>query len=548
MFTSVTNSNILDFKNLRPPANYPTYPPYHKGEYLEEYFYNFYIANKQEFDSTGFTYIPIFWTNVYITGINKHLIQSYIDALPSGNYFTVSQHDDAVAEQLPLNTISFEAGGNKDGIPIPLICSLIDEQYCTPLNKDIFCSFVGSIIGGSLRHKIYNIFAKDADFYFSPQDWTSKVSQNRFEHFVEVTKRSKFTLCPRGYGAQSFRIYETLQLGSIPVIIYDKEWLPFKDEIDWNSFSVLVHEKELNNLKNILTQIPEKRIEEMLICGKNIYKKYFTLESTSRQILKILQTKNSKKNWPDFKQSMQYSYNYLEHEEKSTEWNLIIERYNDIKQRESAKNKIPKILHQIWLGGEMPDITKKRCNELKQSLPKDWEYMLWRENDINKIINFNNIEFFNKTPNLGQKSDILRLEILNQYGGVYCDTDIVLYQTFNNLLNLDFFCGLTYSKFPEIMNSVIGSSPNNNAIQNLLIFDKQPSWNDAMDVIDTTGPYHLTRKIIPLLKNNLDIAVLPNSFFYPYPNDGNFRKKGDIIKNYIAPETICCHLWACSWM
>ena len=34
---------IIDFKNLRPEPNYAPYPPYHKGDYLEEYFYNLYL-------------------------------------------------------------------------------------------------------------------------------------------------------------------------------------------------------------------------------------------------------------------------------------------------------------------------------------------------------------------------------------------------------------------------------------------------------------------------------------------------------------------------
>ena len=40
----------VNFKNLRVPADYPTYPPYHKGDYLEEYFYKFYKAHKDTFD------------------------------------------------------------------------------------------------------------------------------------------------------------------------------------------------------------------------------------------------------------------------------------------------------------------------------------------------------------------------------------------------------------------------------------------------------------------------------------------------------------------
>ena len=37
----------VDFKNLRVPADYPTYPPYHEGDYMEEYFYRYYLKNKK---------------------------------------------------------------------------------------------------------------------------------------------------------------------------------------------------------------------------------------------------------------------------------------------------------------------------------------------------------------------------------------------------------------------------------------------------------------------------------------------------------------------
>ena len=120
---------IVDFKELRIPYEHPTYPPYHEGYYMEEYFYRYYLKNKKEFDKTGFTLIPIFWTNVYIMehkGANKRrLIQPFLNALPAGKYFSVSQHDDAVQEQLPEGTLSFEGGGNGNGIPLPLICSKI---------------------------------------------------------------------------------------------------------------------------------------------------------------------------------------------------------------------------------------------------------------------------------------------------------------------------------------------------------------------------------------------------------------------------------------
>lgn len=280
---------IVNFKHLRPPANYPVYPPYHKGLYLEEYFYNFYKANKTSFDKTGYTLIPIFWTNIYNTNLNRHLIQPYLDVLPAGKYFTVSQHDDAVTERLPEGTISFEAGGNKNGIPIPLICSQINKSNGPDLYRQILCSFVGSINTNPLRETIYNTFYNDTDFVFSTQQWCSAVSNNRLDTFIDITSRSIFSLCPRGYGAQSFRIYEVMQLGAIPVIVYDKEWFPFSDFIDWNTFAVLIHTSEIKSIKEKLLSKSKQEVEQMLEVGKHVYNTMFTMEGVSKQILKFLE-------------------------------------------------------------------------------------------------------------------------------------------------------------------------------------------------------------------------------------------------------------------
>lgn len=278
---------IYDFSLLRPPARYPVYPPYHTGDYLEEFFYKFYIKNKQEFDPTGYTYIPIFWTNVYNNNENRHLVQSYLNVLPEGKYFTVSQHDDAVAEKLPTGTLNFEAGGNKTGIPLPLICSPLNVTV-TPLNdKDIFCSFVGSVLG-PIREQMYYLYNNDNELYFSPQHWTNQVAPSRLEEFINTTKRSIFSLCPRGYGAQSFRLYEVMQLGSIPVFIYDREWFPFNDDINWSDFCVLIHASKISELKSILKDITVDQQQKMLDKGKEIYQQYFTLEGTCTQILNTL--------------------------------------------------------------------------------------------------------------------------------------------------------------------------------------------------------------------------------------------------------------------
>ena len=282
----------VNFKNLRVPADYPTYPPYHKGDYLEEYFYKFYKNHKDTFDKTGYTYIPVYWTSVYITSKNKELLQPYLNWLPKDKkYFTVSQHDDAVQEILPPGTLSFEAGGNKNGIPLPLICSPIEKNLIEEVNKDIFCSFVGTIShNASARVKLYKTYYDDDSFYFNePRMWTDKVQQDHLKEFIYTTQRSIFSLCPRGYGKQSFRFYEVLQLGSIPVFIYNPEWFPFEKYINWSEFAVCLHEDEIPSLKSKLESYSEKDIQNMLKRGKEVYQEYFTMEGMSKTILRYLQ-------------------------------------------------------------------------------------------------------------------------------------------------------------------------------------------------------------------------------------------------------------------
>lgn len=283
-----------DFKIFRITDDSPVYPPYHTGFYLEEYFFDFYKKNKLAFDNTGYTLIPIFWTAVYRENIffkstldRKQLLQEYLDALPAGNYFCVSQHDDAVKEYLPKNTLSFEAGGRREGIPIPLICSPL-KNIPKSVKKEFFCSFIGSYTH-PLRREIFNLYSSDKDFKLCGGEWTAAVTDDQFKTFVDTTVKSEFTLCPRGYGASSFRLYEALQLGSIPVYISDKEWLPFNYEINWNDFCVIVKPDNLINLKNILKVISDDQKNKMLIRGKEVYKNYFTLEKTCVQILKILE-------------------------------------------------------------------------------------------------------------------------------------------------------------------------------------------------------------------------------------------------------------------
>lgn len=68
--------------------------------------------------------------------------------------------------------------------------------------------------------------------------------------FAQTFQDSKFVLCPRGLCLSTWRIYEAMKAGRVPVIISDF-WIP-PEGIDWESFSIRVPESEVRNLPIIL--------------------------------------------------------------------------------------------------------------------------------------------------------------------------------------------------------------------------------------------------------------------------------------------------------
>ena len=106
---------------------------------------------------------------------------------------------------------------------------------------------------------------------------------------------------------------------------------------------------------------------------------------------------------------------------------------------------IPKKIHYCWFGkNEMPDKLKKCIDSWKRYMP-DYEFIKWDENnyDINKC---NYIKEAYEEKKWAFVSDYVRLDVCYTYGGIYIDTDVEVLKSFDDLLNLDGFCGMEIGK------------------------------------------------------------------------------------------------------
>ncbi len=135
-----------------------------------------------------------------------------------------------------------------------------------------------------------------------------------------------------------------------------------------------------------------------------------------------------------------------------------------------AKPTIPKVIHQIWLGSPLPRKLKRYSDTWRRQHP-DWEFKLWTDVEVADF-DFPTRALFESTSCWGQKSDLLRIEILNASGGVYVDLDYECYRPVTPLAErYDFFNTLKYLYtahlgWPEIWrapivvcNSLLGARP-----------------------------------------------------------------------------------------
>jgi mannosyltransferase OCH1-like enzyme len=206
--------------------------------------------------------------------------------------------------------------------------------------------------------------------------------------------------------------------------------------------------------------------------------------------------------------------------------------------------KIPKKIHQIWLGSDLPDKFKKFTESWKVLNP-DWEYKLWTDNDVNTI-KITKRRLFDFASNLGMKSDILRYEILKQFGGIYVDTDFECLKSFDDLINLEFFTGVSYDDVFVNYMGIIGSIPNH-LIINACVNSMETLYNGgrARNIMNLTGPYYFTRCFnSEVTKETKGVVTFPMDFFYPFPNN----KLDQEPYQFVKPFSYAIHHWAVSWV
>jgi hypothetical protein len=225
--------------------------------------------------------------------------------------------------------------------------------------------------------------------------------------------------------------------------------------------------------------------------------------------------------------------------------------------------KIPKVVHFIWLGPR--PFPPQSVSNVRSWIAKNpgWTFKFWTDRPrdppchgmeaiVIKEYPFQLLKHcYATSENWGEKSDILRFEILNSEGGVYVDHDASCLKPFEPYHQAyDFFCGLETPHPPFVGrhitagNGVIGSRPGHPVIQRVIqLIDHrwQPILEKFLNNLSLPRSQIVMERTYIALTDALATAVdLPGNVDIVFPASYFFPKKG--LKPILSE-----HFFANSW-
>lgn len=195
---------------------------------------------------------------------------------------------------------------------------------------------------------------------------------------------------------------------------------------------------------------------------------------------------------------------------------------------------IPKIIHCCWFGGkELPEQYKRYIDSWRKTNP-DYEIRIWTDETFKPFIDKSEFcKYCIENKIWGFLSDYFRFVVLYEYGGIYLDTDVEVYRSFDELLDCRMFMGFIFDCL--LGTAVIGSEKGNPIMlewRDILLrdFDRKGALTVSNSWVTR---YFLDKYPLPTFKLNgkeqeFDgIRIYPRQYFEKecfWPNRGGYAR------------------------
>ena len=225
---------------LQPGAQPFRYPPHNPDYGAEQDFLKF-LRYHPEFTADSpsvadWHYLPVFWTRWHLnheygkTGLEELQRKSTGAILDDLSTFTVCMYDDGPLVDLGRARTFLAAPKADSEYIIPMLSGPHRAPLLKP-RKKYLASFVGRLATHPIRMAMAEVLKDKAQYFI----WDGEKGPS---YFVKRMLESYVALSPRGYGSNSFRFFEAMQLGVVPFMIGDVDVRPFKQFINWAECSL----------------------------------------------------------------------------------------------------------------------------------------------------------------------------------------------------------------------------------------------------------------------------------------------------------------------
>lgn len=206
---------------------------------------------------------------------------------------------------------------------------------------------------------------------------------------------------------------------------------------------------------------------------------------------------------------------------------------------------IPRKIHYCWFGRKaMPQEALDCITSWKKHMP-DWEYKLWNEDNFDVSA----LPYTSEAYAAGKYafvSDVARLKALYDEGGVYLDTDVEVFKSFEPLLEKKAFAGFEGSKHKPVGTCVMATEAGGEWVTEMLETYKDRHFTKTDGTFDITTNVQFITAI--MAQNGFrqdgreqdykDLHIFPVDYFSPRHTTGEYIR---------TENTYCEHKGLASW-
>lgn len=165
---------------------------------------------------------------------------------------------------------------------------------------------------------------------------------------------------------------------------------------------------------------------------------------------------------------------------------------------------IPKILHYVWVGGAEIPVTQQAYIDGWRKMMPEWEIVRWDESNFSIADAPLYVRQAYEAKKYAFVSDYVRLWALEQYGGVYMDTDVEVVKPLDAFLNDTAFIGFEESLAHLPGTCVYGCEAHCQWVKDML------ALYDGLEFVKEDGSYDLTTNVRRMGERMMAEGLVPN--------------------------------------